>query len=75
MRRGRVYSQIWIMDLLGRFALLALIASAVLGVTAKPQAYTDSWAVEVQGGVEQADALAKKYGFVNMGQVYNNHYQ
>ena len=31
--------------------------------------YTNVWAVEVDGGEEEADALAAKYHFVNKGQV------
>ena len=31
--------------------------------------YTNVWAVEVEGGKEQADALASKYHFENKGQV------
>ena len=31
--------------------------------------YSNSWAVEVQGGVEEADALAQKHGLINYGQV------
>ena len=31
--------------------------------------YTNSWAVEVRGGVEVADELARKHGFVNAGEV------
>ncbi len=31
--------------------------------------YTDSWVVELEGGRDEADRLASKYGFRNMGQV------
>lgn len=31
--------------------------------------FTNRWAVEVLGGSAAADTLAKKYGFINMGQV------
>ena len=31
--------------------------------------YSNDWAVEVSGGVEMADQLAAKHGFINMGQV------
>jgi furin len=33
--------------------------------------YSNSWAVEVQGGVEEADALAQKHGLINYGQIGN----
>ena len=32
-------------------------------------AYTNSWAVEVAEGKATADALAQKYGFINLGKV------
>ena len=31
--------------------------------------YSNTWAVEVRGGDEEADALAQKYGLINRGQV------
>lgn len=31
--------------------------------------YTNSWAVQVHGGPKEADILANKYGFENLGQV------
>ena len=31
--------------------------------------FTNSWVVEVDGGHEVADAVAKRHGFTNLGQV------
>lgn len=31
--------------------------------------YTNRWAVKITGGLDAADLIADKYGFVNMGQV------
>ena len=31
--------------------------------------YSNSWVVEVQGGNDEANRLAKAHGFVNRGQV------
>ena len=31
--------------------------------------YSNTWAVEVRGGAEEADALAQKHGLINRGQV------
>lgn len=31
--------------------------------------YSDSWVVEFDGGKKEADALAERHGFVNLGQV------
>ena len=35
----------------------------------EPPQYANVWAVQVEGGIEEADALAKKYNFINKGQV------
>lgn len=35
--------------------------------------YTNSWAVEVTGGRAAADEVARRHGFLNMGQVGRNH--
>ena len=56
---------------LGVAAGAALIL--LLGCWAAPAdssaGFTRSWAVEIVGGIEAADALAEKYGFTNIGQV------
>lgn len=31
--------------------------------------YTNSWAVEIRGGRAVADEVARRHGFLNMGQV------
>lgn len=31
--------------------------------------FSNSWAVEILGGPEAADEIAKKHGFINKGQV------
>lgn len=31
--------------------------------------YTNSWAVEIEGGYEVAEEVAKRHDFVNLGQV------
>ena len=33
------------------------------------QRYSDSWVVEVEGGREEANVLAARHGFINIGQV------
>ena len=35
--------------------------------------YSNTWAVEVRGGAEEADALAEKHGLINRGQVNTVH--
>ena len=59
---------------------LALLALCVLprGTTSeeeggrrlpKGEFYTNSWAVEVAGGPAAADSVARRHGFLNLGQV------
>ena len=48
---------------------LCIGADAATGHYESPPVYTNSWAVQVDGGLSAADALATKYGFVNKGQV------
>ena len=43
--------------------ILLFVSTYVLGQ------YTNTWAVEVHGGLQAADQLARKYGFENRGQV------
>ena len=31
--------------------------------------YSNDWAVEVHGGSEMADQIARRFGFINLGQV------
>ena len=32
--------------------------------------YSDSWVVEVRGGMDEADRIADEHGFINLGQVH-----
>ncbi|XP_053474688.1 proprotein convertase subtilisin/kexin type 5 [Ictalurus furcatus] len=43
------------------FALIFLVCEA--------QLFTNHWAVRITGGPENADRIAEKYGFLNMGQI------
>ncbi|KAJ8718542.1 hypothetical protein PYW08_002779 [Mythimna loreyi] len=36
--------------------------------------YTPTWAVHIPGGKEAADAVANDHGFVNLGEIFDNHY-
>jgi hypothetical protein len=31
--------------------------------------YSNDWAVEIHGGSEMADQIARRFGFINLGQV------
>ena len=63
-----------------RCAVLALLAAftavATVSAHSPPEAersYRNSWAVEVDGGLRSADALARAYGFVNRGPVMSEY--
>ena len=58
-------------------AILLLIAVVLVLIVASKSAkpsYSNSWAVEVRGGPEVANELARKHGFVNRGQVSSSSY-
>ena len=33
--------------------------------------YCNDWAVEIHGGMDMANKIADKHGFINLGQVHN----
>ncbi|KAK1888329.1 Furin-1, partial [Dissostichus eleginoides] len=55
-----------------RVALLHLWTALVL-LTAKlkwidaAEVYTNTWAVQINGGAEEADRIAREHGFINHG--------
>lgn len=50
--------------------VLALLAGCLLPVC-RTRVYTNHWAVKIAGGFSEADRIASKYGFINVGQVTN----
>ena len=48
---------------------LSLVVGLLLPVMSWGKDYSDSWAVEVEGGPEVAEVIARKHGFTNRGQV------
>lgn len=50
--------------------VLALLAGCLLPVC-RTRIYTNHWAVKIAGGFPEADRIASKYGFINVGQVTN----
>ena len=49
---------------------LALVCPHSVGLaSARAPIYVSSWAVRVSQGYREADRLARKFGFVNLGQV------
>ncbi|KAI4826040.1 hypothetical protein KUCAC02_021696 [Chaenocephalus aceratus] len=62
-----------------RVALLHLWTALVL-LTAKlkwidaAEVYTNTWAVQINGGAEEADRIAREHGFINHGNVFGDYY-
>ncbi len=50
--------------------LLVLLVSG-LGPVLGEKVYTNTWAVHIPGGPEEADRIASKHGFINYGHVSN----
>lgn len=53
---------LWVVAAAGALVLLAADARA-------QKVYTNTWAVHIPGGPAVADRLARKHGFLNLGQV------
>ncbi|NXH14086.1 FURIN protein, partial [Bucco capensis] len=49
---------------------LALLAQEVLA----QHIYTNTWAVLVPAGLQEADRLARKHGFLNLGPIFGDYY-
>ncbi|XP_078286023.1 furin-like [Rhinoraja longicauda] len=50
--------------------LWALLAAAGGG----PSVYTNTWAVQVAGGQQQAERLARQHGFIYLGQIFDDYH-
>ncbi|XP_030620621.1 furin (paired basic amino acid cleaving enzyme) b [Chanos chanos] len=62
-----------------RSALLqlgTLVALLTAAVTSSPGRglYTNTWAVHISGGTEEADRIARKHGFINHGNIFGDYY-
>ncbi|XP_029909563.1 furin (paired basic amino acid cleaving enzyme) b [Myripristis murdjan] len=62
-----------------RVALLQLwtvfvLLSAALKWTDCAKIYTNTWAVQIKAGPEEADRIARKHGFINHGNVFGDYY-
>ncbi|XP_035989142.1 furin-1 [Fundulus heteroclitus] len=64
-----------------RLRLLELLVGAVfvllvsgLGSAVGQKVYTNTWAVHIPGGPEEADRIARKHGFINHGHVFGDYY-
>ncbi|CAN9507028.1 unnamed protein product [Ophioblennius macclurei] len=53
--------------------LLVLLVSGLEPVQGE-KVYTNTWAVHIPGGPEEADQIASKHGFINHGHVFGDYY-
>ncbi|KAE8297100.1 Furin-1 [Larimichthys crocea] len=53
--------------------LLVLLVSGLEPVLGQ-KVYTNTWAVHIPGGQEEADRIASKHGFINHGHVFGDYY-
>nr|XP_044609536.1 proprotein convertase subtilisin/kexin type 4 isoform X7 [Equus asinus] len=52
---------------------LALVGPLAVGwASARAPIYVSSWAVRVSQGYQEAERLARKFGFVNLGQIFSD---
>ena len=63
----------WLSDML-KLVLLDLLLSVISGAVVVKHAgpfvgWSNSWAVEIEGGNDKANEIARKHGFMNLGQV------
>lgn len=49
--------------------LLYLALELTAELTAAEEVYTNTWAVHIEGGPQEADRIARKHGFINHGNV------
>uniref|UniRef100_A0A672HQ42 Furin (paired basic amino acid cleaving enzyme) a n=1 Tax=Salarias fasciatus TaxID=181472 RepID=A0A672HQ42_SALFA len=50
------------------------VSCCFIGFSVKFKIYTNTWAVHIPGGQEEADRIAGKHGFINHGHVSNTSY-
>uniref|UniRef100_A0A667YLG5 Furin (paired basic amino acid cleaving enzyme) a n=1 Tax=Myripristis murdjan TaxID=586833 RepID=A0A667YLG5_9TELE len=53
---------------------LLLLLVSELGTALGQKVYTNTWAVHIPGGQEEADRIASKHGFINHGHVFGDYY-
>lgn len=55
--------------LLHLWTVLVLLTAEQKWSDAAEEVYTNTWAVQIIGGAEKADRIARKHGFINHGNV------
>uniref|UniRef100_A0A8C7JPE9 Furin (paired basic amino acid cleaving enzyme) b n=1 Tax=Oncorhynchus kisutch TaxID=8019 RepID=A0A8C7JPE9_ONCKI len=54
--------------------LLSLALEFTSEPTAAEEVYTNTWAVHIEGGPQEADRISRKHGFINHGNVFGGYY-
>lgn len=57
------------MSPVSQLVCLFMVVVVLVPAMSLEKRYSNSWAVEVKGGHEVAEQLARKHGFINRGQV------
>uniref|UniRef100_A0A9J8A126 Furin (paired basic amino acid cleaving enzyme) b n=1 Tax=Cyprinus carpio carpio TaxID=630221 RepID=A0A9J8A126_CYPCA len=60
----------------GRWTLLPFLGAylVLLGLITGQGIYTNTWAIHIEGGAEEAERIAHKHGFISHGQVFGDYY-
>uniref|UniRef100_A0A672LHF2 Furin-like n=1 Tax=Sinocyclocheilus grahami TaxID=75366 RepID=A0A672LHF2_SINGR len=64
----------------GRWTLLLFLGAYLVLLAAETRLitgqgiYTNTWAVHIEGGAEEAEKIAHKHGFISHGQVFGDYY-
>ncbi|XP_026559605.1 proprotein convertase subtilisin/kexin type 5 isoform X1 [Pseudonaja textilis] len=53
----------------GDFLCLLLLLMGFLLPACRTRLYTNHWAVRISGGLQEANRIASKYGYINIGQI------
>nr|XP_040019195.1 furin (paired basic amino acid cleaving enzyme) b isoform X2 [Gasterosteus aculeatus aculeatus] len=59
--------------LLHLWTVLVLLTAELKRIDAA-EVYTNTWAVQINGGPEEADRIAREHGFINYGNVFGDYY-
>uniref|UniRef100_A0A7N8WVL9 Furin (paired basic amino acid cleaving enzyme) b n=1 Tax=Mastacembelus armatus TaxID=205130 RepID=A0A7N8WVL9_9TELE len=62
----------WV-DLLRLWTVLVLLTTKLMWTDAA-EIYTNTWGVQINGGPEDADRIAREHGFINLGNVFGDYY-
>ncbi|XP_030620829.1 furin (paired basic amino acid cleaving enzyme) a [Chanos chanos] len=55
-------------------ASLLILSNSVTRLSQGQKVYTNTWAVHITGGEEEANRVARKHGFINHGNIFGDYY-